>query len=134
MIDVQFKFDKTDLEYLKSMPKRWSRGLIKGLKRAALYAEGESKKGFDSCGSGPPNPPPGPLKVRTGHLRRSIRSGVEIRSLIAWIGTDVIYGKVHEETGVGKAKLLRPFLRPAIEDNRDKIANLIRDSILKEYP
>ena len=133
MIDVEFKFDKSDLEYLRSMPKRWTRGLIKGLRRAALYAEGESKKGFDSGGAGSPNPPPGPLKVRSGHLRRSIRSGVEVRSLIAWIGTDVIYGKVHEETGAGKARVLRPFLRPAIENNQDKINELIRQSILKEY-
>lgn len=129
MIDVQFKFNKADLKYLKSMPKRWSRGLIKGLRKAALYAEGKSKKGFDS-GSGPPNPPPGPLKARTGHLRRSIRSGVEVRSTTAWIGTDVIYGRVHELTG----KVLRPFLKPAIEDNQDKINDLIRQSILREYP
>ena len=134
MIDVEFKFDKSDLEYLRSMPKRWTRGLIKGLRRAALYAEGESKKGFDSSGTGPANPPPGPLKVRTGHLRRSIRSGVDVRSLVGWIGTDVIYGKVHEETGAGNARVLRPFLRPAIENNQDKINELIRQSILKEYP
>ena len=124
MIDVNIKFNKTDLTYVKSLPSLFNSGIIKGLRKATLFAEGEAKKGFGS-GGGLPNPPPGPLKVRTGHLRRSIRSGVIASSLTGWIGTEVFYGKVHEPT--------RPFLSPAVENNVDSINDMLRDSILKEF-
>ncbi len=129
MLDVKVTIDPAGLKYLKSMPAKFKEGILKGMRKAAFYAEGKAKKGFGS-GSGPPNPPPGPLKVRTGHLRRSIRSGVVKNMLTGWIGTNVFYGKVHEES----TKFPRPFLRPAVENNIDKINELIKQSILREYP
>lgn len=72
----------------------------------------------------PPNPPPGPLKIRTGDLRRGIQivtptpagrgtwvSGLETKG--------IAYGRIHELGGVAGAGHrsripARPYLEPAI--------------------
>lgn len=123
MVEIQLLFNKKDLKDIQKMPDEFRIGLIKGLRMAMLYAEGKSKSGFAS-GTGPPLPPPGPLRVRTGHLRRSIESGVD--GDVGYLETNVKYGARHE-----LEVPMRPFLRPALEDNMDKIAKIITDNILK---
>lgn len=126
MVGIQLVFNKKDLKDIQEMPEEFRTGLIKAMRLAMFYAEGKAKSGFAS-GSGPPLPPPGPLRVRTGHLRRSIKSGVN--DDVGYLETDVKYGAQHE-LGLGKMPM-RPFLRPALEDNMDKISEIIIDNILK---
>lgn len=152
MIEIQIRTTKETKDFLKEFPKMVRRGLEKGMKRAMLFAESEAKKSFGRSGH---------LKVRTGHLRRSIRSRVKERAkqIIGSIGTDVLYARIHEQEGFrGQTRTItprqaqflrfkvenrwvtlksvtipsRPFLRPAIEDNLIKIENILRDSVLQE--
>lgn len=129
MLKFNFELCKNDLNRVKKMPDMFKDALIRGIRKAMLFAEGKSKAIFAESGPVKPNI----LTARTGHLRRSIRSGVDLRKTEGWIGTNVVYGKIHEETGAGKAKILRPFLAPAMKDNEDKINNIIRDSVIKEF-
>ena len=128
MISIDFEWSKEGKRYIENMPNVLRESLIEGIRNAMFYAEGEAKKGFGS-GKGPPNPPPGPLIARTGHLRRSIEGGVEEVGSTGYIKTDVKYGRPHE---LGNAKMpARPFLMPAIENNLDKIQNIIANNIVK---
>lgn len=128
---IELKYEASSLKYIRNMPRLLHSGIAHGLRQAMFHAEDESKQIF--LESGPVRKPPGPLVARTGHLRRSIKSGLDKRNLIGWIGTNVVYGKTHEETGVGRRKALRPFLRPAIEDNMEEISEIIINSVLKEF-
>lgn len=94
--------------------------------RAALkisvtkYFEGSPQPPGRSLAINPPNPPPGPLKIRSGDLRRGIEMIQPSQSgsnFIAGLETDVFYGKFHE-LGLGRFPE-RPFLAPAIEDARE---------------
>ena len=121
MLKVNFKLDPASEAYLNSLPKKFSKGLSKALIDAMLFAEGRSKAIFKE--GGPVLPPPGPLVARTGHLRRSITSGVTNDK--GWIGTGVKYGAYNEP--------VRPFLGPSFEGkNLDKIGDILVGGIFKE--
>lgn len=122
MLDIKFKLDAKSKRLINSLDDKFEDGISKVLVRAMLFAEGEAKQIFKE--GGPVRKPPGPLVARTGHLRRSIRSGVSGNT--GWIGTEVIYGKYNEPT--------RPFLRPSFEGgNLTKIRKIISDGIYKEF-
>ena len=126
MLKIDLKVDTRQIDGLSGALKK---GLAKSIVEAMLFAEGASKAIFKE--GGPVLPPPGPLVARTGHLRRSIRSGIERG--VGWVGTDVKYGKIHEVTGAGKAKVLRPFLGPSFQGkNLTKINEIILNGIFKE--
>jgi phage gpG-like protein len=105
-------------------------GMLKGLKKSMIFAEGEAKKSFGR---------PGNLKSRSGHLRRSIKSTTKETSTGAEgiLSNNVIYAAIHEYGGMAgkglRSKIpARPFLRPAIEDNTIKISRIIKTEIMKE--
>lgn len=128
MLDIKLKLDPKSEKYIKDMPEKAEEGLSKAMVKAMLFAEGKAKAIFKE--SGPVLAPPGPLVARTGHLRRSIRSGVD--GMTGWIGTDVKYGAMHE-LGLGKMPE-RPFLAPSFKGkNLDKIRSIIVDKLLKEF-
>ena len=128
MLKVNFKLDPASEAYLNSLPKKFSKGLSKALVDAMLYAEGKAKSLFVE-GGGPALPPPGPLKVRSGHSRRSITSGVDNGK--GWIGSNVKYLALHE-LGLGRMPK-RPTLGPSFEGkNLDKIGDILVDGIFKE--
>jgi len=58
--------------------------------------------------------------VKTGTLRRSITHKIETRSAV--VGSNVEYAP-HVEMGTSKMSA-RPFLRPALETNMEKIKRL----------
>ena len=70
------------------------------------------------------------LGVLTGRLRGSltIRPATRLR-LQSSVGTNVFYGEIHEVRGAGKRRIKRPFLRPALEHERNRIARLFRGRI-----
>lgn len=63
--------------------------------------------------------------VDTGRLRNSITHEVEGRYAV--IGTPVEYAP-HVELGTSRSKA-QPYLRPAIEENRDTIKQIITDEL-----
>lgn len=69
--------------------------------------------------------------VDTGHLRRSISHEVEHSETQskAYVGTNVEYAP-YVEFGVASKNIKpQPYLRPAIEENRDKIRDMIREGM-----
>lgn len=127
MLKVDLKLDPKSEKYLNDLSKRFDKGLSKGLIKGMLFAEGEAKSIFKE--SGPVLPPPGPLVARTGHLRRSIRAGVN--GSVGWIGTEVKYG-VYHELGLGRMPK-RPFLAPSFQGkNLERVKEIIINGIFKE--
>ena len=134
-----------DNKPIKAFYKRinvFDRSLTEALSYAMLYAEGESKQSFGKHGN---------LKVRTGRLRNSIQSGAS--GNVGWIGTNVNYGISHENGAIirpkngkylkfqiaGQWKTVkqviipaRPFLFPAVNDNKEKIAEIIVDKLVED--
>lgn len=136
MIKLDLKFSPADLKYINSLPEILERGHFKGLKTAMLFAEGASKKVFAE--SGPVKPDI--LTARSGHLRRSIKGRAEsVREGI--LSSNVEYAGIHEYGGIATTRAgsvfrmpKRPFLKPALEgDNLDKIRDIIKESIVKEF-
>ena len=146
MLTIDMKLSKESRKTLDKYPGRFKNGIIKGMKSAMLFAEGEAKKSFGR---------PGNLKVGTGHLRRSIRSNVKVSgsNVIGSVESNVIYAEIHEIGGIIRARNAkylhfkvdnrwvkvkqvkipaRPYLRPAIEDNLPKIGDIISKYILQE--
>jgi HK97 gp10 family phage protein len=66
--------------------------------------------------------------VDTGFLRNSI-GVVSVTSREAVIGVGAEYG-VYQEMGT-RFMRAQPFMRPALENNREAIAGLIRDALLR---
>jgi len=78
-------------------------------------------------------PRPHKLGVVSGRLRGSITVNTSRKgnTVSGRVGTNVLYGAVHELVGIGKAKRKRPFLGPALKDSR-KFINKRIDRALKE--
>jgi len=96
-------------EEIQKMKKRRE----KTIKQIALFVESEAKLR---------------APVRTGNLRRSITHEVENGENVskAYIGTNVIYAP-YVEWGVASKNIpAQPYLRPAIDENRDKISEMIK--------
>jgi phage gpG-like protein len=146
MITFKIKRAQETKDILQKYPDIYKKALIEGIRKAILFAEAESKKSFGQSGN---------LKVKTGYLRRSIQSSVDVRYnlITASLFTDVIYAPIHEFGGKIKAKNsgylnfsvggrwvkikevtipTRPFLEPAIVNNQQKLDELISDTITKE--
>lgn len=147
MLGISIKTIKsTNIWLKKGMSESYSMGLLRGVKKAMLYAEGEAKLSFNKSGN---------LKVRSGHLRRSIKSDVEYKrkTIIGRLWTNVIYAAIHEYGGVivpVRARFLsfkinntwittkrvvmpkRPYLYPAIKNNLNTIEDIIIEEIDKE--
>lgn len=147
MLRATFQFRPDDQRYIASLPERLNRGLLAGVRNAMFFGERAAKASFGK---------PGHLKARSGHLRRSIRSGLRTQpgGVAGWIFTDVIYGRIHELGGIIRPRTAnylrfqiagqwvmtrrvripaRPYLGPAITDNINKIKNIIVRSIVREF-
>lgn len=75
----------------------------------------------------PPNPPPGPLAIRTGRLARTVRrdpvryDGTFFRLTLRAGGPEAPYGRIHEFGGMagkGHRSMIpaRPYIGPSIAD------------------
>ena len=142
MLSIDLKLDSKSKIWLQKLHPRFKKGFYKGLKKGMMYAEGQAKKSFGKAGN---------LKVRSGHLRRSIKSGASANK--GWIGSDTIYSAIHEFGGTIKPKgsgylkfkignqfvsvkevviPARPYLRPSIAENYNKIEDIIFGQIQRE--
>lgn len=80
-------------------------------------------------------PAPERLRVDTGRLWRSITYRMRrAPRIMAAVGTNVPYGREWEEGRRWKGKIdKRPFLRPAIADERSRIMKFITDAVMGAY-
>lgn len=116
-------------EYLKALsrlsPKQNTKIMVDSLTECALRVQENAAK-KQILGGGQKaigvqiKPHPTKLTSRTGTLRRSISTNRQPLPLAIEVGTDLIYGRIHEIDGAGKAKVRRPFLAPAVEDVEDR--------------
>ena len=110
----------------RATPDQQSQIIPRALRRAAYMIQIDATRNkIQRGGSGPPNPPPGPLISRTGSLRRSIRVDDSGVPRFIDVGTDLVYGVVHEIGGDNVQP--RPFLQPALETVRPQIARVFED-------
>jgi hypothetical protein len=108
--------------------------IIDGINRAARMAQKTAITKYMQGGGkdpikNPPNPPPGPLKIRTGDLRRAVDIVLAYRvsgdTFMSGLKVDlsaVAYGRIHELGGfAGRGRSVRiparPYLRPALKDS-----------------
>jgi len=100
-------------------------GLFKGVKEAMFYSEGKAKRNFGGAGQ---------LQVRSGHLRRSIKTSVKegIGEIVGNIGSNVIYAATHEFGDPSRNIPARPFITPALTNNSIEIKRIIQKAIKRE--
>ena len=145
-IHISVKVDEKELAAIGKMPKDIRSGLLKGLRKGMFEAERVSKSRMGR---------PDELHIRTGHLRRSIESGVNEKgnNIIGWLGSNVIYARIHEFGGIIKpvrGQYLkfpigdswvsvrqvrippRPYLEPSIRESMDTISKIISNTIISE--
>jgi HK97 gp10 family phage protein len=93
----------------------------KRVRQAAIFLESYIKKSFGTSPSSPGEPP----GVDTGRLRNSITHEIEeaLWDIIGRVGTNVEYGK-WLELGT-KDMSPRPYLRRAIEENKQELVNIL---------
>lgn len=125
------EFDDLDNRLRKAaraLPIGIAKGMNKGFKQALRLSVTKYMVGGGR--SAPPLPPPGPLRIRTGNLRRTVAvfpsrvsgSDVVIGGLKAG-GATVAYAPVHE---FGGSRIqARPYLEPAL---RDAIPDILREA------
>jgi phage gpG-like protein len=141
-MQIQVKISDKSIKELQDMVPDFKSAFYTGMKKAMYHTEGQIKKSF-----GYGNKP----KVGTGHLRRSIQSGVQKKGndIQGYVGSNVKYAAIHEFGGVIKPKTgeylyfmldgqfkkvkqvvipERSYLREGVEEN----INNIKDILLKE--
>ena len=144
-MDIDLELSKESIKNLRKFPERFKKGTLVGFRKAMYHVESTAKRNFGG---------PGNLKVRTGYLRNSIKSSVDVKQdrLEGVLSSNAVYAPVHEfgatikptrksilkwqdrdvifanEVKIPK----RPFMKPAIEQSRNDIERIIRDEVDKE--
>lgn len=144
MIKIKIVQTEDTKKFLKEFPGMFRSALLDGFKKAMYFLEGEVKKSF-----GDTDKP----KVRTGALRRSITTSINIRQrrLVGTLGSDLIYAPVQELGAVIKPKKnpfmrfmigdrwvtlkqvtipARPYLEPTVKENTDEVSDIITSHIV----
>lgn len=106
------------------LPAAVTAGLNEGLKGALRTSVTKYMQGLGTgANAQPPNPPPGPLGIRTGDLRRSVAivqaKPVGAMTFQGGLTVGIIYGPTHE---YGRDRIpARPYMHPALLDERENI-------------
>jgi hypothetical protein len=116
------------------------RALDRGMKTLALRSA--ITDFMEGLGSGknaqPPNPPPGPLGIRSGDLRRDVRAIPAEQSGSGWTaalaaGFSVPYAGHEFGMNAGRNHAAhipaRPYMTPAIEKTKDQIAAMVQADV-----
>jgi phage gpG-like protein len=144
-------------KFEKDFDKAVLAGLGKGMKSVLKI----SSTKFFQGGQGAPNPPPGPLKIRSGRLRRGTQIIPPKRgpgdTWVSGLTNSIHYARIHEKGGrivARRAKFLsfqlwdgtwrsvksvfipaRPFLQPAVEEGQELVIKFVlvelQDTALK---
>ena len=145
MFTFNLVIDQATLNSFGQLPREVEQGLQKGVRDAMFFAERKAKERFGT---------PGNLRVRTGRLRQSIRSDTTLEgdTVVGSIGSNVVYAAIHELGGVVQARAskyltfrtaegdwtsatqvkipARPYLQPAIEENWNRIEDIILSRLI----
>ena len=111
--------------------------VLRGLETGAKIILKISSTKFFQGGQGPPNPAPGPLKIRSGTLRRGTTI-IEPRAgpgdtWITGLENAISYAKFHEQPEGTSFRIdARPFLFPAIEEGRDLVIQVVEAELQDE--
>ena len=118
-ISVGLKLTPKSESFLKKFPDAFKKGFYKGMLEAMKLAEKEAKQ----------NAP-----VKTGTLRRSIRSEVENTGFesVGSLFSHLIYSAVIELGWDARNIKAQPYLQPALQDNLEKFEKRIEDAIERE--
>jgi len=139
MPEIEMSIKKADVDkLLKKLDPQQRDGVIRqSLTQSAIFIAGWIKTNRLSGPRGPTR-----LGVVTGRLRSSITSTPtqkEGNTYFARIGTNVVYGRIHEYGGMtGRNHSVnmpkRPFMRPAVEDkaNRQSVLTDLKRNIDKQ--
>jgi phage gpG-like protein len=145
-MNIELKINEEDLKKLSKMKSEFLEGFYNGMKLAMKFAESKSKRSFGTAGH---------LGVVTGNLRRSIQSGVDKfgGNVVGWLSSETKYSAIHEFGGVIKPKVKdyirfriqgkwktvrevvipqRSFLEKPMQDNMDKMVEIIEKETAKE--
>ena len=122
--------------WMRVAPEELKKALLKGAKIATKEAQSKHLSG-PKMPRGVGNPTRATLAVQSGRLRRSINERVTVTKdrVTAQVGTNVKYGRVHEE-GLevrGHKMPERPFLRPSVEEKKPRIMEMILDAMMEAY-
>lgn len=134
--------------FRQATPQAILRGARRGLRNMEALAKGKfmmrgayAPSDASVARADPPNPPPGPLKIRSGRLIRTIRSeikfdGTKVRGFLRAGSSDVRYARIHEVggmAGAGHRSLIRPrpYFGPAIAEGAPAFRRFIREEIIK---
>lgn len=147
MLKVELKLSEKAKAMLKKMPELVKPAIYKGMKEGMVLADREARLNLSGR----------VLQRRTGRLRNSITHDVKIEGnkVVGRIGTNVIYGRIHELGGVIKPRQAqylrfnipgvgwrmaksvtipaRPYLRPALEDSIKDIGEMITKRIEEAF-
>ncbi len=145
---IKLNLSEKSRKMIRKMPDLVKPALYKGMRKAMILASGTARSPYLSGKA---------LKRRTGRLRNSITHDVRIQGdkVIGTIGTNVVYGRIHELGGVIRPKVkqllrfhipgvgwrsakevtipARPFLRPALEDNLGEIKKILAKRIEEAF-
>lgn len=108
---------------VKAYEKQLESQTAKKMKQAAIYVEGEAKRNIKAIKSSE-----GKL-IDTGRMVNSITTEVIEKgdTVDGFVGTNVEYAKYHEK---GTSTIPpRPFLRPALVDNRDAVKKILAQGL-----
>lgn len=117
--------------------KNVDKAILRGLETGMKVALRVSATKFFQGGQGPPNSPPGPLKIRSGTLRRGTVIIKPVAgpgdSWISGLANAISYAKFHEQPEGRSFRIpARPFLAPAIDDSLDLTARAIEVELQEE--
>lgn len=128
---------------IERLGSKFASALSKAMQKSAFVIEANIKKRFGT---------PGNLKVRTGKLRRSIRTIITDKSVS--VGTNVVYAPIHEYGGIIRPKNYqyltfksqygwirakkvtmpaRPFMKPGTEQSIPQIKEIIVQELIKAW-
>lgn len=118
-------------------PKRVGDAVEKAIATASAMVEATAKKSFlPRAGKKPtPNPLRGAftLRVRTGQLRRSIRTKKTGKgfNVVYRVGSGIVYAPIHETGGRTKHANIpaRPYMRPSLERNVNRIRKIVVSAV-----
>jgi len=114
-MQITIKFDDASFQRFATLfPGDLKKSIVRSLNEAALLVQNAAKL----------NAP-----FKTGNLRRSITNLVDTGREFALVGTDVIYAAVREFKTYSRPE---GYLRPALKDNKDKIAKVFEENINKQ--
>lgn len=128
------------VEQFMAKIKRWAHNqpqlIEQALSKAALMIIGDVQQKHltgPRMPRGVGDPKNATLAVKTNRLRGSItkRIIVEPGRIIAEIGTNVFYGRIHELGG--KFHPARPFLQPSVEARQPETRSIILKTIMEGY-